>query len=366
MASLSSSPETFTIDNIHLYRVITVDEGKPHKTLIFQGTLILYSQDGNDDDDEDQKDVLILKCGNILTLPVAGQHFERFENNLFVVPADNGSDEEVAATLPGFVTFGFKLSTEDALGDATDVVVQEFQELLIKNALFTDRRKCYAAKKVQVGASIMSNKIAGGATMFGNYTSSGSKYLQSKLKKSKKDVDLTKTSSTISSVKNISGKAANATQVVSKKIIKVSIETGHYVGDKVSHISYIQRLKSKRRAAAKKNKGKPLSRIDRFVKGATEVGVALGSGGLGIFCALNDAADVILDDSIHAASDVMEHKYGEQAGQLTEDTLGIGVDGFKIYKTGAQGTKKLAKGIATDAALQGTGALVLEALDDDV
>jgi hypothetical protein len=366
MAFPTSSPCTFTLDDVALYRVVTTTD-KPLKTLLYQGTVSIFYQDGKDDDDEDEDDVLCIQCGNALTLPVAGQHFERFENGLFMCPADNGDDEEAALKKPGFITFGFKLSVDaeqDAEGLSTNAA-NAFQELLVKNALFSDRRKCYAAKKVEQGGKEMSSTIGKGAALFGRGMSSGSKFLKRNMKKGNQEVDLTKTGSAIKTVKKLSGRAANATQVVSSVIVKKSIQAGEFVGDRVNHISYVQRLKERRRASAKAKKGKPLSRLDKLTKGATEVALALGHSGLGVFGALNDAADVILDDTIQAAGDVVEHKYGEQAGQLAEDTLGIGVDGFKVYRTGTQGAKRIAKGIATDAAVQGTGALVMETLEED-
>jgi hypothetical protein len=366
MATLSS-PDTFTLDNVRLFRCVTVENEKPRKTILYDGPLTIFIQDGTDDDDENNEDVLVLQCGNVLTLPVAGQHFERFEDGLFMCPADNGDDDEAASKLPDFVTFGFKLSVDsdtDKEGQSTQAA-KDFQQLLVEHALFTDRRKCYAAKKVEQGTAYTTSKISHGAALFGKGLSSGSNFLKSKMNKSEKDINLTKTSSAISSVKKLSGKAANATQVITSIVIKKSIEAGTFVGDKIEHIGYVERLKKRRRAAALKNKGKPLSKIGKLTKGATEVALAFTKGGLGVFVALNDAADVILDDSIHAVGDVVEHKYGEQAGKLTEETFRIGVDGYKMYNMGKQGSKKLAKGIATDAALEGTGALLKEVLDDD-
>jgi hypothetical protein len=202
--------------------------------------------------------------------------------------------------------------------------------------------------------------------MFGQGVASGSSFLKSKMKKSDKDVDLTKTKKAVHTVKKYTGKAASVTQCVSGVVIKKSVETGHYVGDKINHISYVERLKERRRKAAEAKRGKPLSKMDKFMKGATEVVVAFGSGGLSLFVVLNEAADVILDDSIAAVGDVVEHKFGEDAGEIVEDTLGIGLDGVKIYKTGSKGAKTLAKGMAQDAALQGGGTLVMDALDDGV
>jgi hypothetical protein len=178
-----------------------------------------------------------------------------------------------------------------------------------------------------------------------------------------KELKLTKTSKAVSSVKQLSGKAAAATSVVTTVVVKKSIESAHYVGDKVNHLSYVQKLKKKRRLAAEKKKGKPLSRVDKLMKGATEVVVALGTGGLSVFVAMNDAADVILDESIEAIGDVVEHKYGEEAGKVVEDALAVGVDGIKIARTVDSGAKNVAKDIAKSAACQSGAALVGDVID---
>ena len=362
--------DTFTLDNVVLYSVVTGEKNeRPIKTRLYTGPMSCFMQDGNDDNDDNADDVLCLECGDSFLYPVAGQQFERFENGLFMCPADNDVENEAeAAELPNFKMYGFKLSVdseEDAEGQSSKAATA-FQELLVANALFTDRRKCYAAKKVDEGTRVVSGGISSAASMFGQGVASGSSFLKSKIKKSGKDVDLTKTKKAVHTVKKYTGKAASVTQCVSGVVIKKSVETGHYVGDKINHISYVERLKERRRKAAEAKRGKPLSKMDKFMKGATEVVVAFGSGGLSLFVVLNEAADVILDDSIAAVGDVVEHKFGEDAGEIVEDTLGIGLDGVKIYKTGSKGAKTLAKGMAQDAALQGGGTLVMDALDDGV
>jgi len=89
----------------------------------------------------------------------------------------------------------------------------------------------------------------------------------------------------------------------------------------------------------------------------------LGTGGLSVFVAMNDAADVILDESIEAIGDVVEHKYGEEAGKVVEDALAVGVDGIKIARTVDSGAKNVAKDIAKSAACQSGAALVGDVID---
>ena len=355
-----------SLDDLVLYKCTTTTSTpqKPQKQILYRGALSCFFQDGTDDDSTDDDDVLTLQCGDDFLFPVFGQHFERFEEGLFMCTGDNNNttneEDEIAATQPGFVTLGFKLSSTTA-ADA-------FQDLLVEHTLFTDKRKCYAAKKVEEGTKFGTDKISQGTKLFGKTLTSGSSFLKSKMKKhgtgtGTKELKLTKTSKAVSSVKQLSGKAAAATSVVTTVVVKKSIESAHYVGSKVNHLSYVQKLKKKRRLAAEKKKGKPLSRVDKLMKGATEVVVALGTGGLSVFVAMNDAADVILDESIEAIGDVVEHKYGEEAGKVVEDALAVGVDGIKIARTVDSGAKNVAKDIAKSAACQSGAALVGDVID---
>ena len=148
-------------------------------------------------------------------------------------------EDEIAATQPGFVTLGFKLSSTTA-ADA-------FQDLLVEHTLFTDKRKCYAAKKVEEGTRFGTDKISQGTKLFGKTLTSGSSFLKSKMKKhGTKELKMTKTSKAVGAAKQLSGKAAAATSVVTTVVVKKSIESAHYVGDKVNHLSYVQKLKEKK------------------------------------------------------------------------------------------------------------------------
>ena len=92
-------------------------------------------------------------------------------------------DEQKAAGLPNFKMYGFKLSVvseEDAEGSSSDAA-RAFQDLLVANALFTDRRKCYAAIKVEEGTRVVSGGINSATSMFGKGMSSGSSFLKSKM-----------------------------------------------------------------------------------------------------------------------------------------------------------------------------------------
>ena len=358
-----------SLDDLVLYKCTTTTTSTPQKQILYRGAFTFFFLDGTDDDSTDDDDVLTLQCGDDFLFPVFGQHFERFEEGLFMCTGDNNNttneEDEIAATQPGFVTLGFKLSSTTA-ADA-------FQDLLVEHTLFTDKRKCYAAKKVEEGTKFGTDKISQGTKLFGKTLTSGSSFLKSKMKKhgtgtGTKELKLTKTSKAVSSVKQLSGKAAAATSVVTTVVVKKSIESAHYVGSKVNHLNYVQyvqklKLKKKRRLAAEKKKGKPLSRVDKLMKGATEVVVALGTGGLSVFVAMNDAADVILDESIEAIGDVVEHKYGEEAGKVVEDALAVGVDGIKIARTVDSGAKNIAKDIAKSAACQSGAALVGDVID---
>jgi hypothetical protein len=352
-----------SLDDLVLYKCTTTTTSTPQKQILYRGEFNYFFQDGTDDASTDNDDVLTLQCGQMF-YPVFGQHFERFEDGLFMCTGDNNNttneEDEIAATQPGFVTLGFKLSSS--------MSADAFQDLLVEHTLFTDKRKCYAAKKVEEGTKFGTDKISQGTKLFGKTLTSGSSFLKSKMKKhgtgtGTKELKLTKTSKAVSSVKQLSGTAAAATSVVTTVVVKKSIESAHYVGDKVNHLSYVKKLKQKRRLAAQKKKGKPLSRVDKLMKGATEVVVALGTGGLSVFVAMNDAADVILDESIEAIGDVVEHKYGEEAGKVVEDALAVGVDGIKIARTVDSGAKNIAKDIAKSAACQSGAALVGDVID---
>ena len=97
----------------------------------------------------------------------------RYEHGLFVCPS--GLHEEDAAGTPTTM-FGFQVPEDHADTLELDSVAD-----------YSDRRKCYAAKKISVASNVVSTGIGKGAKMFGKGMGRASGFVKTKLKKSERD-----------------------------------------------------------------------------------------------------------------------------------------------------------------------------------
>ncbi len=372
-----------TFPDTVVYQVVVAGGGAPPvKRVLYRGPLeaaILESAEDNaaaraaarrDDDagDDvlpDDLQCLCLTAGAALSYPVFGQAVGRYEGNVFACPAGLDADEEEeepqgegksAAAARPFTSLGFKLA-HPAAADA-------FAALVRHHADFSDKRKCYAAKQVDAAGKALSKGIGQGAALFGRGMKKTTGFLKSKMPKAKRDAPgAAAASQGAARAKGASAAVVRGLDSATGVVALKTVQASHYAGKRINHSAYVRRLRARRRRDRLARRGSGPSVGSKVAQGVTQVAVASGTGALGVFVSLNDAADVILDESVEAVGDVVGHVAGEKAGAAAKDALGVAGDGVKIYGTAKAGGKKLAKTVAKDAALQGAGELATTLVD---
>ena len=340
-----------------LFQVTCGGDGPPEKTVLYTGRMTAAVLEPDETCEEskaevpDDMHVLVLSCGDVLSYPIFGQPVGRYESGLFVVPAGMGGGDVVsevgaadAVGLP-FTSFGFQVHEDQA-----DIL----ESLIRGSADFADRRKCYAAKKVSEASNVVSKGIGKSAKLFSKGLGRASGFVKSRLKKSEKeDGHYDKTKAVVGAVKNISGTTIDTVTAVSNTVISSTISASKMASARINHTEYVRALKSKRRAKRLQNRRNKPSVTEQIAHGAAQVMVAGGEGAVGVFFALEEASECMLDESVSAVSSVVGHVAGKEAGEITTDVLGVAEDGFKLYKSVGKGGKSFGKSVAKSAAMQG-------------
>lgn len=352
-----------TFEDATAFRVVSHAGGGVEKSILYKGPMTVVTMDPHDsvgstkdsraasleEDDAipDDMKLLYLQCGDILSYPVLGQCVGRYERGLFMCPAgidsedDIGKEGGVAST---FSSYGFQVLEEYA---------DMFESLIRASSDYSDRRKCYAAKKVGQASKKLAKGINTGAHLLGDGIGKASGFLKAGLKKSNKDKKYDNTKAGVGAVKMVTGASVTVINSVSSQVVSTSISISSKLGQKINHSDYVRHLKSKRREKRLRNRLKKPSVVDELVRGTTQVVIASGEGVVDVFSSLEDASEVILDESIEAVSSVVGHSLGKEAGNIAADALGIANDGVKVYKSIGQGGKKFGKNVAKKAIVQG-------------
>ena len=373
-----------------VYQVIVAGGGVPPvKRVLYRGPLeaaILESVEDNaaasaavhrDDEGDnvlpDDLECLCLTAGDALSYPVFGQAVGRFEGNVFACPAGLDADEEEGeeeahatggqgegkhdqGAAKTFTSLGFKLA-HPAAADA-------FAALVRHHADFSDKRKCYAAKKVDAAGKALAKGVGQGAALFGRGMKTTTGFLKSKMPKATKDAPgAAVVSKSVAQAKGASAAVVQGINAATGVVALKTVQASHYAGKRINHSAYVRRLRARRRRARLAHRGAGPGVGSKVAQGVTQVAVASGAGALNVFAKLNESVDVILDESVEAVGDVVGHMAGEKAGAAAKDALGVACDGVKIYGTAKAGGKKLAKSMAKDAALKGAGELATTLAD---
>merc|ERR1712187_890195 len=104
------------------------------------------------------------------------------------------------------------------------------------------------------------------------------------------------------------------------------------------------------RATSAASKVAPKGEGSAFMDDARYVGETSIRSGVQVFVALNDAADLIMQEALGSSADLVGHKFGEEAGKTTRE--GFHVVGNLMEAKSLASKKAVGKTLGKKAAVQ--------------
>lgn len=186
-----------------------------------------------------------------------------------------------------------------------------------------------------------STKVSSGLVSAAKFTSKGIKkggaYLKTKIKKKENPTQISeKTKNTLSKVKASTGAAVVLSRSLVTGVISSASTLGTYISAKLSSNSKAQKF----------------TRSNYYQK-AKEVGRVGIQAAVTIYDGLEESLVILLSSSKEAAVDVVEHRYGEEAGKFAEDGITCVSNAGNVYRSARQvGFKKLVKRTAKETGVR--------------
>ena len=223
--------------------------------------------------------------------------------------------------------------------DANEKLLRIFETLLVERSNFVSKKSKVkkTLEMLEKSSSKISSGIAKTANFLSNKMKAGVSYLKKKVKPKDQEVSITdKNKQRIKKLK----KTSNVVVLVSKTVLEGTINTTANI------------------ATGMYNQYEPSDRMKQIAqteayKVTKEVGAGCLSAGVNIYNALEDALVTLATTSAQVGVDMVNHRYGQEAGEVTGDALSIVGNAGTAYRDVKKlGLKKLAKGTATNIILE--------------
>lgn len=239
--------------------------------------------------------------------------------------------------------------------DAGAALASEEKVLEHLNESRTSRYIRQASAKVTVASTVGSRKLASGivkgSSLLSGAIGKGRSKVKSKMRPRAQSIKLSaSTKQRIEKAREASTAARRTTTSVLESVHKHVKTAGSHVAERAVETNAGQKVKAKVQQRRQKPEG-------ASTKAAKQAVSSVISGALVVAGALDDASETLLLDLTSATADVVSHKYGEEAGKATQDSLGIGTD---LYLTTKQIRDLGVKSVARKAAVVTASSLARE------
>ncbi|XP_068216967.1 spartin isoform X2 [Palaemon carinicauda] len=197
------------------------------------------------------------------------------------------------------------------------------------------------AERISAGAEALSKGVVWGAEKLSDLISYGSEALKGHIRpeEQKKEID-PKWQTTAKVARDVSGKAVKVSGYLLSQVGKATMALGRRVAPHVQKqgTRAISHLTGQKEEEASGN-----------VEGALEVAAGVVKGASTIYMGLESAAATLLTNITDNTVKVVTHKYGEEAGALTDNTMyAVGQTAMAGHNIASLGIKGIAKKAAKD------------------